>query len=283
MIVFLNGEFVDEERAMVSVFDRSFLYGDGLFETIGVCEGRPFRWQQHWERLQSGADWMRLRLPFTGQALLDSANELIRLNAVKESTLRLTVSRGVGVRGYSPRDATNPTVVMSVHPAPPPGLRMLRHWKLVTSSVRLFPTDKFSAHKTANRLPQILARAEADEAGADEALLLNPAGNAVEGSSSNLFWIQNGRICTPPLEHALLPGITRAVLLELCQQFGLSTEFSTRTPRELLQAEGIFLSFSSLGIAEAVTLDHQPVRRSGLTERLHAAYWDLVRRECSAP
>lgn len=281
MTVFLNGSFVQEDQAVVSVFDRSFLYGDGLFETIGVWQGRPFRWWQHWARMQAGADWMRLRLPFSGQALLDSAIELIRLNETEQATLRLTVSRGVGPRGYSPQGAARPAIVMSVHAAPPPGLRPLRQWKLITSSVPLFPAGKFSTHKTCNRLPQILARAEADQAGADEALLLNPKGEAVEGAAGNLFWVQDGQICTCPLEQGVLAGITRAVLLELCQELALSTAFTARTPLELSQAEGVFLSLSSLGIVEAVDLDHHPLRRSPLTTQLHTAYWDLVRRECA--
>jgi branched-subunit amino acid aminotransferase/4-amino-4-deoxychorismate lyase len=99
MIVFLNGNFVAEDQALVSVFDRSFLYGDGLFETMRICRGKPFRWEAHWDRLSHGADFLKLRLPFTGSALRGFTAELVARNQMPEALLRLTVSRGVGPRG----------------------------------------------------------------------------------------------------------------------------------------------------------------------------------------
>src|SRR5215469_42970 len=108
MIAFLNGELVPEEQATVSVMDRSFLYGDGLFETMLVHNGMPFRWSEHMERLERGAEFLKIRVPFTSAALLDFARELVRANRMPESLLRLTLSRGVGVRGYSPKGAAHP-------------------------------------------------------------------------------------------------------------------------------------------------------------------------------
>ena len=104
MLVFLNGQFVPEDRAVVSVFDRSFLYGDGLFETVRVRRGQPFRWPQHLERLQRGAEFLGLKLPFAEDALGEFANKLIAVNGRPDGLLRLTLSRGVGVRGYSRLD-----------------------------------------------------------------------------------------------------------------------------------------------------------------------------------
>src|SRR5436190_23114919 len=98
MLVFLNGQFVPEEQAMVSVFDRSFLYGDGLFETMLVCNRQPFRWKQHLERLQRGAEFLKIKLPFSAEALRRFADELISRNEMSEALLRLTLSRGVGRR-----------------------------------------------------------------------------------------------------------------------------------------------------------------------------------------
>ena len=119
MTVFLNGEFVPEERATVSVFDRSFLYGDGLFETMRIVNGRPFRWEQHLKRISSGAGFLKIRLPKCFASLRASADQLIAANQMPESLLRLTLSRGVGLRGYSPKGADEPSLVMSLHPAPP--------------------------------------------------------------------------------------------------------------------------------------------------------------------
>lgn len=115
MTAFLNGQFVPEAAATVSVFDRSFLYGDGLFETMLVSNGKPFRWMQHMDRLERGAEFLGIKTPFTREALAGCAAELIAQNQMPEALLRLTLSRGVGVRGYSPKGADKPTLVMTLH------------------------------------------------------------------------------------------------------------------------------------------------------------------------
>ena len=212
MLLFLNGQFVPEEEAMVSVFDRGFLYGDGLFETMRVFNAKLFRWKQHLERLQQGADFLKIPLPIAPDSLRAFADELIAQNHATDSLLRLTVSRGIGPRGYSPKAAQTPSLVMSLHPAPQFDAQKPRVWRLITSSVRLPAREPLAHFKTCNKLPQIMARAEADAAGADEALLLNTEGYVVEGASSNLFWIKGRTVCTPPLASGILPGVTRQVV-----------------------------------------------------------------------
>ncbi|MGZ5569184.1 MAG: aminotransferase class IV, partial [Limisphaerales bacterium] len=118
MIVFLNGKFVPEEQAVVSIFDRGFLYGDGLFEAIRIRAGKPFRWNQHLQRLQQGADLLKLKLPFSSENLLTYAQELSAKNHMPEAILRLYVSRGIGERGYSPKGANNPFLAMALYPTP---------------------------------------------------------------------------------------------------------------------------------------------------------------------
>jgi aminodeoxychorismate lyase len=279
MQVFLNGQIVPEERAVVSVFDRAFLYGDGLFETILVFHSKPFRWEQHIERLHRGTDFLNIRLPASADALRNSLGKLIEENQMPDSLLRITVSRGVGIRGYSPKGANQPTLVMSLHAAPAFGPQKAPEWRLTTSSFRLAANDPISQYKTCNKLAQVLARAQAEDAGADEALLLNSDGAAVEGSSSNLFWVERGVLCTPPLPSGILPGVTRAVVLELCQAVGCATQEATVLPEQLRQADGVFLSLSSFGIAECISLDGLPLRRSPFINKLRLAYWDLVRKE----
>ena len=278
MIVFLNGQFVPEDRAVVSVFDRSFLYGDGLFETVFVCRGRPFRWTQHLERLHHGAEFLGLQLPLTEAALGKAARELIALNALPDGLLRVTLSRGVGLRGYSPRGADRPTLVMSLHPLP--GVKeAARGWRLVTSARRLPAGEALAQYKTANKLAQILARAEADAVGADEALLLNTDGLVIEGASSNLFWIQAGTVCTPPITSGVLAGITRGVVLELGRELALPVQETTVTQVELRRAEGVFLTLSSSGVVAAAELDGVPLAQSPLAEKLHRAYEERLARE----
>jgi len=272
MLVFLNGRFVPEEKAVVSVFDRSFLYGDGLFETLRVYGGKPFCWPQHLERLQRGAEFLNLRLPFAPAALQQFATELVAQNQMRESLLRISLSRGVGPRGYSPRGADQPVLVMSLRPAPPPDLQNPPQWRLLTSSLRLPAREPLAQFKTCNKLPQILARAEAEAAGAQEALLLNTDGEVAEAASSNLFWIQSNVVCTPPLASGILAGVTRAVVLDICQNLGLPARERGIFPKALLQAEGIFLSLSSLGVVEAISLDGHPLRQSPLVPQIRAAY-----------
>jgi branched-chain amino acid aminotransferase len=278
MIVFLNGEFVPEEQATVSVFDRSFLYGDGLFESLRVTRGKPFRWWDHMERLRKGGDFLGIKIPFTCKSLEKFAAELIAKNQMPESLLRLTVSRGVGRRGYSPKGAATPTLVMTLH-ALPPVTASGHGWKLHTASLRLPAGEKLAQFKTANKLAQVLARAEADVAGADEALLLNTNGFVVEGASSNLFWVEGETVCTPPLASGILAGVTRAVLVEICQQLAVTFAEREITGEKLRRASGVFLTLSSLGVVECGKLDGTVLARSPLVETLRRAYEELLLRE----
>lgn len=277
MLVFLNGRFVPEEEAVVSVLDRGFLYGDGLFEAFLVAGGKPFRWEQHLERLRRGAEVLKLRLPFSPVELRRFVEQLIEKNRMPEAFLRLTLSRGVGPRGYSPKGAEAPTLAMSLHPAPKMDLENPPQWRVVTSSMRLLPGDPLAAFKHCNKLPQIFARAEADAAGADEALLLTPAGEVVEGAASNLFWIERGAVCTPPLASGILQGVTRAAILEICAGLGLAVVEAGITPTALQRVEGVFLSVSTFGVVEVVALDGRDLNRAPLVAKIRAAYWDLVR------
>jgi len=276
VLIFLNGQFVPEERAVVSVFDRGFLYGDGLFETMRVFRGKPFRWKQHLDRLQHGADFLKIKLPFTPEALRQFADQLIAKNNLPDALLRLTLSRGIGARGYSPKGAENPTIVMSLHPAPAHDANNPPRWKLIASSHRLPANEPLAQFKTCNKLAQILARAEADAVGADEALLLNTDGFVVEGASSNLFWIEGDTICTPPLASGILPGVTRAVVLEICQQLGLSIREADISIEKLKRVDGTFLSLSSLGVVEAAALDGSIVKVSAISKQIQERYTEIV-------
>jgi len=277
VLIFLNGQFVPEERAVVSVLDRSFLYGDGLFETMLVVKSKPFRWHDHLVRLQRGADFLKIKIPYSAETLRGFADELIAKNQMSHALLRLTLSRGVGARGYAPIGADNPTLVMTLHPAPPADTPP--RWNLLTASTRLPANEPLAQFKTCNKLPQILARIETAAAGADEALLLNTDGYVVEGSSSNLFWIEGDTICTPPLASGILSGVTRAVVLEICQSLHLKTRESQIRPDQLLPTDGVFVSLSSFGIVEAQSLNGQSCKHSSFTAKISQAYRELIEKE----
>ncbi|HEY3761856.1 MAG TPA: aminodeoxychorismate lyase [Verrucomicrobiae bacterium] len=275
MIVFLNGKFVPQSRATVSVFDRGFLYGDGLFETMRVVGGNPFRWREHWARLSAGAKFLKIRLPYNQAVALRHVIALIRKNKMPDSILRLSVSRGIGVRGYSPKGATRPTLVMTLHEAPKIAGQLVQ-WKLVTSSFRLPAGERLARYKTANKLPQVLARAEADAAGANEALLLNTDGFVVEGASSNLFWIEGRTVCTPPVAGGILSGVTREVVREICGRLKISFREKNIRPKDLKRAGGVFLTLSTLGVVEAVSLDRTRLKRSPFIRQIGAAYNEML-------
>ena len=276
MTVFLNGRFVAEDQAMVSVFDRGFLYGDGLFETLRVAHGRPFRWPQHWERLERGLALLRLALPFSVSELRAAADQLIRRNQAPECVLRLTLSRGIGPRGYSIQGLGQPTVVISLHPLPVVHPESPPRWRLIHSSVRIRANDPLAGIKSANKLPSILARAEAEAAGVDEGLLSTPEGHVVEAASANLFWVRDGIVGTPPLTSGALPGVTRAAVLELCRELGIPARESNVSRAELGQADGVFLTLSSLGIVEALSLDGRVLAVSPVVNALRQGYARMV-------
>lgn len=281
MMVLLNGQPVPESAALVSAWDRGFLYGDGLFETLRVCCGQPVRWAQHMSRLQCGLELLGLTLPFGPEELCAQAAELVRLNGLQEGVLRLTVSRGPGPRGYSPRGAGPATVVCSLEPVPEPA-QPNGGCRLVTSRFRVWSADPLAAIKSTNKLRHVLARAEAEAAGADAALLLNEHGQVAEADSANVFWIEAGTVCTPPLEAGALPGITRAAVLELAVRLGLTVQAKLATPETLQAAEAVFLTSSVRGIVQVSALDGCQVPSRPVVDRLQQAYQQALRHEVHA-
>ena len=282
MIVFLNGEFIAESEAKVSVFDRSFLYGDALFETMLVRNGKPFRWHQHWSRLAKGADFLKLTLPYEESTLLAHAQELIALNQTPTCILRLHISRGVGVRGYSIKGADKPTVLISTHPAPVIDPQNPPQWKLATSSLRLQAGSPLTQSKHANRLLYVLAKTEAEAVKADDALLLSSDNSAVETSSANLFWTDGELIFTPPLSTGALNGITRQIVFELCHSLRVGIHERPVTTQVLQQSQGVFATLTSLGLVEIIEIDKNDIRKgSPLFENLRRAYWTLLAKETS--
>jgi aminodeoxychorismate lyase len=276
MLVFLNGQFVSEAHAVVPVNDRGFMYGDGLFETMRVCNGRPFRMAQHLERMMRGADFLKIKCPFTPRELQEFAGQLIGQNQMPEAVLRVTLTRGPGERGYTPQIDSQPTVVMTLHAAPPMDVGNPVQWRLITSSYRIPAADPLSSFKTMSKLVHIMARLEAVEKDADEALLVNTNGEVAETASGNLFWVYQDNICTVPTGRGVLPGITRSVVLEICRTLGLPTNKCVIKPRALRNSEGIFITQSVLGIVPVTALDGEPVAPSSLLDPVLRAYHEML-------
>lgn len=279
MFVFLNGKIIPEAEAFVPVNDRGFLLGDGLFETMRVVKGRPFRMAQHLERMTRGAEFVRIKLPYTAKEIQKYSAELIERNQMPDAILRVTISRGIGPRGYSSKGSGPPTIVMTLSPLPEFNPNEPVQWSLVTSPFRVPASDALSSFKTSSKVLNILARAEAEERGADEALLLNTNGEAAEAAGGNMFWVYRDRICTVPTGRGVLPGITRAVVLEICQSLGLETNKRVIKPEMLRNAEGIFVTTSALGIVPIVSFDGEPVAPSPLVDQIATSYNEMLMSE----
>ena len=274
VLVFLNGQFLPEAQAAVPVNDRGFLLGDGLFETMRVVGGKPFRFAQHLERLARGADFLKIKYPFTPNELEKFSGQLIGQNKMPDAILRLTLTRGPGGRGYAPNSEGRPTVVMTLHPSP--RLEIPVEWNLVTSSFRIPAADPLASFKTTSKILHVMARAEAAEKGADEALLINTNGEVAETASGNLFWVHDDTICTAPAECGVLPGVTRAVVLEICQALGLETNRRTIKSEALRNSAGIFVTQSALGIVPVATFDGRPVASSRLVDQIARTYNEML-------
>ncbi len=279
MQVFLNGSFMPESQAMIPVNDRGLLLGDGLFETVRVALGRSFRLAQHLERMTRGAEFLRIKLPYTAREMQRYAEELIELNGAVHAILRITLTRGSGMRGYSLKTADQPTLIMTLHELPPMDPAEPLQWSLITSSVRIPASDNLSSFKTTSKIWNIMARAEAENRGADEALLINTNGEVAEAAGGNIFWVYHDKICTVPTGRGVLPGITRAVVLEICQNLGLETNKRVIKPEHLRHGEGIFITQSALGIIPVVAFDGEPVAPSPLVDQICNAYEDMLVRE----
>jgi len=253
--VYLNGDWLRETEAGVSVFDRAFLYGDSLFETVRVYGGRPFQFAAHCKRLKAGADYLKIRMPCSARDINAHSIELLSRNSVTEGLLRIQLSRGIGPRGFGIREAKLPTLLISTHPAP--ALGRGKTWKLITASNRLWADDPLAKFKTGNKLPQILARAEAERTGADEALLLNSDGFVAEGASTNLFAVFGRRLVTPPLSAGILPGVTRRVVMDLANGLAVRVAEENISAKRLRRAEAIFLTSTAMELIPVREWDSQ--------------------------
>jgi len=276
MIVFLNGQFVSEPQAVVPINDRGFMYGDGLFETMRVVGGKPFRMAQHLERMVRGAEFLRIKMPHTPKELHKYTEQLIEKNNMPDAILKVLLTRGPGHRGYLPNGAGPATLAMTLHETPALVRDNQAQWSLVTSPYRIPAADAFSSFKTTSKILYVMARADAAERGADEALLVNTNGEAAETATGNLFWVYQDKICTVPTGRGVLPGITRAVVLEICQMLGLQTNKRVIKPEALRNSDGIFVTQSALGIIPVSVFDGEPVRASPLVDQIAAAYEQIL-------
>src|SRR3989304_1897744 len=224
LIVYVNGKFRPQSEATVNVFDHGLLYGDGIFEGIRAYNGRIFKLERHLDRLYASAKAIDLKIPHRREDLTEIILETCRRNKIQDGYIRPIITRGPGDLGIDPRKCkSGPTVVVIAQPTTPlPRGDAYEHGlRLVTSSSRRVPPQSLSPSiKSLNYLNQIMARIEANQYGADEALMLDIHGHVSEASAGNFFIVQNHGIVTPPTQPTR-PGVTREVFLELAEELGV--------------------------------------------------------------
>lgn len=284
-MICLNGQLVHDNAAMVSVFDRGFLYGDGLFETIPVYGGTPFLLDAHLQRLLDSAVALRFVSAPSLEQWKQAVSAVISADQIDCAILRLWMSRGTNTgTGLSCSAATTPTWVAACLPARryPPHLYAKGAALFAVDRVHALPGQLPTASKHANYLASILAFDDAHANGADEALLRTPNGDVSEGAYSNLFFVVEDTLITPPLSDGPLAGIARACMLDLAPKIGLSVAERSVSGSSLAAVDEVFMTNSLIGIApvrgiadkDGTTIDFQTP--GPMTQRMSAAYADLV-------
>ena len=259
--VWIDGEITELEEARIPVTDHGLLYGDGIFEGIRIRGRRVFRLEAHMARLESGARALALELPGGAEAMREIVLETARAHDEDEAYVRLIVTRGQGALGVDPTTCTEPRVICivdEVHIYSPE--KLASGLDLVTSSWRRPPADVLDPRvKSLNYLNNVMAKLEARQRGADEALLLNTHGNVAEAAVANLFVHRAGELRTPPGSDGALEGINRATVLELAGSLGMPAREQTLTRFDVLSADAAFLTGSGAGVAPVRSLDGRTI------------------------
>ena len=282
-LIYIDGRFVEKSKAVVSVFDHGLLYGDGVFEGIRVYNGRVFKLVDHVDRLYDSAKSIHLRVPLTKSELTAAVLETLRRNRLRDAYVRLVVTRGTGDLGVDPSLCKDPTLFIIAEPmASGLGPKEPRVVKLIMSSVRRDSVAATSHEiKSLNYLNSILAKVEANHAGADDAILLDQRGFVSEASVTNIFLVKDRRISTPSSAAGILHGITRARIITLCSDLGLVVQERDVTPFDLVTADEVFLAGTKSEILAVGTIGSTKIGSGGvgpITKRLYQEFSRIVLR-----
>jgi len=280
--IYIDGKFYAEADAKVSVFDHGLLYGDGIFEGIRFYNGRIFRLEEHLERLWDSARSICLEIPISQRAMSEALLETIRKNDLRDGYIRLIVTRGVGNLGLNPEQCKHPSVIIIVAQIALYPENVYRNGLSVVTCAtrRTNPSALNPAVKSLNYLNNVMARIEANLAGADEALMLNDEGNVAECTADNVFIIKHGQIFTPPITAGALRGITRAVVFEIAGELGIKISETDITRHDVFIADECFLTGTAAEIIPVVKADGRPIRNGKpgpISTRMIARFREITR------
>lgn len=282
MKIYINGQYQDEANARISVFDHGLLYGDGIFEGIRAYNGRVFKLKEHIDRLFCSAKSILLTIPMSHAAIMAAVVDTCRANQLRDGYIRLLVTRGVGTLGLNPNRCKNPAVIIIADTIQlyPPELYD-RGMEIVTvPTVRNLHSALNPAIKSLNYLNNILAKIEANNAGCEEAILLNAEGFVAECTGDNVFIVKENQLLTPPLSAGALYGITRGVVMALAAQSGMEVAEPNLTRYDLFNADECFLTGTGAEIVPVVKLDGRVIgsgKPGPMTERLVTQYHALTK------
>jgi branched-chain amino acid aminotransferase len=280
MIIYLDGQFVPEEEAKVSVFDHGLLYGDGVFEGIRAYHGKVFRMEAHLERLYDSAKMINLTIPLEKAEFGELIYETLRRNNLTDAYIRPVVTRGKGDLGLDPRKCAKPTVfIIATSWGAMYGDLYEKGLQAITVSVRRNAAEALPPNaKSLNYLNNILAKIESIYKGGDEAIFFDTNGYLSEGSGDNIFIVKNGKILTPPTLNNLR-GITREVVLECVKNLGIEHQEKNMGYFDLYTADEVFVTGTAAEVAPIVEIDGRKIstgRPGPITKELMAAFHNVT-------
>ncbi len=278
MKIYIDGQFYDKNEAKISVFDHGMLYGDGVFEGIRFYNGKVFRLKEHVKRLYDSAKAICLNIPVTPEEMTEALLETIRQNELKDGYVRLVVTRGVGDLGLNPLLCPKASVVIIAAKITLYPEEMYKNGlSVITCATRRISHGALSPMvKSLNYLNNVLAKIEAQQAGAGEGLMLNEQGYVAECTGDNIFTMKDGVLQTPPISSGALAGITREVVLEIAQREKITVTEPNMTRYDIYTADECFLTGTAAEVIPVVKLDTRVIGTGkpgpvtlGLIEKFH--------------
>ena len=272
LTIWRNGELVTGGAPQASVWDHGLLYGDGVFEGLRLRDGWLYRPDDHLARLQRSARMLSIETTFTSGELLEAITAVASANRLEDAHVRIVITRGIGLPGLDPRRSPTPSAFVLVYPMP--SLQDAEPLRLLTSAIiRKAPRSVPPGAKTLNYVDAILAKLQANEAAADDALMLDQSGAVAEATATNIFCVNQHRLLTPTCT-AALPGVTRRTVLELADELSIPNQETPLSLGDLYSSEELFLTGTAAGIAVVGRLDGRLVPSSPgpITAALIQAY-----------
>ena len=279
-MLYLNDEIVEPSKALISVYDHGFLYGDGIYETLRVYQGVVFKFREHLDRLFRSASRIKLNIGKTYEELEEAVYAVLRANQLKDAYIRISISRGYGPIGLDPSLCKKPTIaIIPIAFGGHPEENYEQGVKIIfTKTRRNYKAALDPMIKSLNFLNNILAKIEAIEAEAYEGVMLNYQDFVTEGTICNIFFIKNNTLFTPSIDVGILDGITRVIIMELASNLGMKTEKGHYRKEDVYIADEVFLSNTTMEIMPVRRADNQnyAITPGKWTKALHKAYKEYV-------